>query len=505
MAGAIIARQLGDEYQQLVFWKYALMMLSGKYEIENIRYEDNAVKSYDDVVIEYSKPQMFRDSTISKEYIQVKFHMRDDDVFTLDNLLDPAFINAKKYSLLDNVVAAYRNLGDEFKNSLFVIYSMWDVEQNDILNELVTNVDRSFDINKLFEGKTDRSTMGEIRNKICTTLAINEDELKHILGQICIKSRQETLDGLKDYVNQQLEYQGLQVVLGSKHNNPYTQLIQELYKAGNISYTKKFLEDKLRNEGLYSSKREKTLIAIRSFIKHAEDLDKEADYILKLENYFAGRFLKEEYQWADTIYPILKTFIDANCNGDKEYYIQLEANSTIAFATGRILDIKAGKKIIPIQRVESGVSVWEKSYEKMEYPQVICTDKRIENSGDEVAIVIGLSRNIYNDVEEYIEEANLAVGRIINIELETIDSASVIDGMHAWSLANEIKNIIDKRKLKEKRSVLHVFTACPNALIFILGRYSLSFGKLQLYEYDFIKQKTCTYYPTMMFPVKEEL
>ncbi len=33
MAKAVVARQLGDEYQQLVFWKYALMMLSGKYQI----------------------------------------------------------------------------------------------------------------------------------------------------------------------------------------------------------------------------------------------------------------------------------------------------------------------------------------------------------------------------------------------------------------------------------------------------------------------------------------
>lgn len=88
MAAPIIARQLEDEYQQLVFWKYALMMLSGKYEIENIRYEDDSVKSYDDIVIQYSAPQIFRDSTILKEYIRVKFNMRDDGLFSIDNLLD---------------------------------------------------------------------------------------------------------------------------------------------------------------------------------------------------------------------------------------------------------------------------------------------------------------------------------------------------------------------------------------------------------------------------------
>lgn len=44
MAKAISARQFGDEYQQLVFWKYALNLLSGNYEIDKIKYEDEAVK-----------------------------------------------------------------------------------------------------------------------------------------------------------------------------------------------------------------------------------------------------------------------------------------------------------------------------------------------------------------------------------------------------------------------------------------------------------------------------
>ena len=44
MAKAVITRQFGDEYQQLVFWKYALDMLSGNHEISNILYEDKEVK-----------------------------------------------------------------------------------------------------------------------------------------------------------------------------------------------------------------------------------------------------------------------------------------------------------------------------------------------------------------------------------------------------------------------------------------------------------------------------
>ena len=505
MAGAIIPRQLGDEYQQLVFWKYALMMLSGKYEIENIKYEDNTVKSYDDVVIQYSKPKIFRDSTILKEYIQVKFHMRDDDLFTIDNLLNPAFINAQSKSLLDNVVAAYKKLGaDEFKHCVFIIYSMWDIDQDDVLYKLISNVNSTFEIEKLFDGTTERSQMGKIRKKLGETLGIEEDELKCILKQIRIKSRQEKLDDLMDGLNRQLENQGLQVISESKYTNPYTQLIQNLYKSGHSIFTKTFLEEQLHNEGLYFTKKEKASIAIRSFIKHAENLETEADNILKLEDYFTSRFLKEEYQWEDTIYPMLKEFLVANCQEDKEYNIQLEANSTIAFLAGRILDIKSAKDIAPVQRTDSRIVKWNKTDSDIPYPQAICTSKILDCEKNDVAVVIGISREIFNDVEEFLLLEKEKIGRIIDIRLETTDSANVIDGMHAWHIANQIKNEIDKRVLKEKQGILHLFFSCPNSIVFLLGRYSLPFGKIQLYEYDFNKQSSCTYYSTMKLPVKEE-
>ena len=505
MAAPIIARQLGDEYQQLVFWKYALMMLSGKYEIENIRYEDDSVKSYDDIVIQYSTPQIFRDSTISKEYIQVKFHMRDDGLFTIDNLLDPSFINATRNSLLHNVVAAYKKLGEEeFKQCAFVIYSMWDIDQGDELYKLVSNENSTLEIERLFDGKTDQSRMGKIRKKMRTSLGIEENELKCILKQIRIKSRQEKMDDLIFGLNQQLENYGLQVISGSKHTNPYSQLIQNLYKSGHTFFTKEILENQLYNENMYSTKREKELIAIRSFIKHAENLESEAEHILKLENYFEGRFLKEEYTWEGTIYPMIKEYLSTNCQSDKEYSIQIEANPTIAFLAGRTLDIKTAKDFSPVQRTDKGIIKWSKTESDIQYPQTICASKILDDEKNDVAVVIGISREIFNDVEEFLLLGKEKIGRIIDMRLETTDSANVIDGRHAWLIANQIKNEIDKRVLKEKQGILHLFFACPNSIVFLLGRYSLPFGKIQLYEYDFNKQRTCTYYSTMTLPVKEE-
>ncbi len=82
---------------------------------------------------------------------------------------------------------------------------------------------------------------------------------------------------------------------------------------------------------------------------------------------------------------------------------------------------------------------------------------------------------------------------------------SVRDGNHAGHLVNQIKDEIDKRRLREKRAVLHLFASCPISIIFMLSRYSLSFGKIQLYEYDLQKSNLGTYFPTVLFSIKEEV
>mgnify|MGYP000884864481 CR=1 FL=1 len=120
MGNAVAARSFGDDYQGMVFWKYVNQMLHNN-DISQIGYEYSSIKSFDDIVINYKNGQRFHEGFISTDYIQVKFHMRQSDLFTLDNLLDPAFINAKTNSLMHNIVAAYRQLGSDFEKSRFII------------------------------------------------------------------------------------------------------------------------------------------------------------------------------------------------------------------------------------------------------------------------------------------------------------------------------------------------------------------------------------------------
>ena len=154
MANAVAVRSYGDQYQALVFWKYALDMLKKDSDIENIGYEYDEIKSFDDVVIFYKRDQKFRDTTINRAYIQVKFHMKQNNEFTMDNLLDPSFIDAKSVSFLQKVVNAYRKDKEQYSKSVYMIYSTWTIQHTDILNELISNVDNTFDLHKITEGKT---------------------------------------------------------------------------------------------------------------------------------------------------------------------------------------------------------------------------------------------------------------------------------------------------------------------------------------------------------------
>ena len=175
MSGAIPARQLGDNYQSLVFWKYANMMLKKGSEIEKIVFEDDVIKSFDDIVVYYAKPRMFRSSDIDRDYIQVKFNMAKEKMFTIDNLLDPSFINAKKYSLLE---ADY----NELKNK----YAKLEEDYNGLVEFKNAIEDKEKDeLIKSFYMLSDEDKKDVIENKS----KYSKDEIEAKLSVICVRKK----------------------------------------------------------------------------------------------------------------------------------------------------------------------------------------------------------------------------------------------------------------------------------------------------------------------------
>ena len=231
----------------------------------------------------------------------------------------------------------------------------------------------------------------------------------------------------------------------------------------------------------YSPKR--ISIGVKSFTRGAENLEEDTESCLSFINKFDGRNIKGEYDWNKDIYRNLEEFLLTN--------------------TRRILDSKSGINVFPIQKSSTnGTVLWDvKLPSKRNYTNWDISHEKFNENQYDSALVLNVTRNIYDDVVKFIKENNLSIGRIINCTPSDVGATnfSIEDGTHATALANSVYNAIGRRSTVERRATLHIFAAAPNAFMFFLGQNSVGFGKCILYEYDFEQRNSCTYSQSISF------
>lgn len=242
---------------------------------------------------------------------------------------------------------------------------------------------------------------------------------------------------------------------------------------------------------------------MKSFTRGAENLEKDTESCLSFINKFDGRNIKGEYDWNKDIYRNLEEFLLTNTSNKYAYQIFLDTHASIAFAAGRILDSKSGINVFPIQKSSTnGTVLWDvKLLSKRNYTNWDISHEKFNENQYDSALVLNVTRNIYNDVVKFIKENNLSIGCIINCTPSDVGATnfSIEDGTHATALANSVYNAIGRRSTVERRATLHIFAAAPNAFMFFLGQNSVGFGKCILYEYDFEQRNSCTYSQSISF------
>lgn len=504
MSDSLAAIAQGDDYQAMVFWKYANNMLRSDSDIESIGYEYDEVKSFDDVVVIYKRPQSFRTGFVERDYIQVKYHVTQSKLITVDSLVEPQFVNAFTQSFFDKVFREYIKNPEQFCKKRFILYTPWEIDQKDPLYVLIDNKDHSIKINRLFDGtKTNRSAMGIIRKKFQDKMqidgqAISDTILYNILSQICIYSSSESIRSLKEILNREFSYNGLKTWPDSKITNPYIDMIQAWMKAGKKIISGKDIIEQCKIENLIASQKIEDRIAICSF---PSDMEESVKGMLDLTPCFEGRMLKDEYTWRD-IERYIEEFVGKNTSRQVKYYIELLVHFSIAFMTGRIMNSKSGIYVMPIQRTVRGVCCWDITDGiGSETAGFIETVENSDISACDTVLMISITHDIEEEVKDYIKEKSMKIYKFYHCKMPVIGFDSVKNGEHAWKLANQINVLIGKRTVQEKRGYLHVFIAGPLAIMFNLGKMSTTYGKVQLYEFDF--EQRC-YYPTVKYPMKEK-
>ena len=241
-------------------------------------------------------------------------------------------------------------------------------------------------------------------------------------------------------------------------------------------------------------------IGIVSFERGAEYLSEATEIILSFKEKFDGRKLKPEYDWDRDIYQELDTFLKKNTDVNYKYQLMLEAPLSIAFATGRILDPKSRISAFPSNPDPLHKSeIWniEDSYDAT-FIDFDVRDERIDINESDTCLIVSITRNIEDNVNEYISDSGLKIGRMITLTIGGKGPSfdSIQNAAHAKNLVQQVVESLAKRSTVERRATVHIFVSAPNAFMFLLGQRSRGFGNCVLYEFDLEAKDTGTYSPS---------
>lgn len=508
MASSVSAIIRGFDYQANFAWIFICEMLMKHSLIEYIEYEADGKKSFDDIVIHYyhDKPKLGGDNNpIFTECYQVKFHVDYSNAMTISNLMDPEFIKAKKLSILNRLVAACKEAGDQLKYTRFFFTSSYAIDHKDVLSKLVSTMDGELRLHKIFDGSMQRSEMGQLRTQLIKHMGLSsEEELKKILSCFRIVQNTGTECMLVNQLNVYLHACKLKLIDISSNVNPYQQLIHVWTKKDKKRLTRQFVLEECTREGLLTSDVEDdhVPVGIRSFSRWAENMQAETETMLCLVEFFDDRFLKETFDWSMVCNKI-QQYVLANLNKFSTYKLFLDTHLCISFYAGRCLNPKSGVCVYPIQKVfGQGSQEWEYSsqYIGEQFPDWVFEKTSVSSEDTDTVLIVSATLEISHSVEEYLEQTNIAYSYILKCSLLGKCSNTCIQGGdHAKALAESIIKELSTRTMQQKRGRIHIFMAVPVAFAFLLGQMSLGLGRATIYEYDYEGRCHATYYPTIEF------
>lgn len=284
-------------------------------------------------------------------------------------------------------------------------------------------------------------------------------------------------------------------------------ITEQLLNSTNGTYTERtaFEQDlKTRIKAISAEYHSKRIpICIKTFSRCADHPDVLAKNTLDLCEAFDRRRLKSDLTWFDNVVSPISNFLSSATNQEEQYQLHLETHASVSFMVGRLFDSKSGIDIVPVQKTSTtGSELWDLSGNQNEdLPNWVVTTNQINNDVFNTVLILNVTHDIRSDVERYIADSGLHVGKLISCSLPQAGGTNqaIQSGSHAAFLANKMYSILSCRTTPERRGFLHIFASAPTGFMFYLGTVSRGFGKVIMYEYDFEQADTCTYSPSITF------
>lgn len=496
MADAVIANWDGHDYQARFFWIHASGLRDPeKTHVIEVSYEADGPKGFDDVVVRYNPGQAGRRSfKVETAHHQVKFHVNQAGRFGYKDLVEPDFIGATAFSILERLKEAVDKAPPR---STFTLVTTDRVRDGDPLSKLLKTADQSLDLEKLAVGKTKRSEMGDVRKLWREHLKLDTDEeLFAILDTFHIMEGYHSLQNMRENVDLRFQIVGLSTG-GNNLEFKFDGAARALKATKRNVLTREAFEELCIEQGWIKSTQpeDRKNISIRSFSDGPTDyLDATAENTLSLLHFFDVRHLQAGADWNTGIRPAIEDFLTKVRQTHKDIRLFLDSHSSIAFLAGAMLGFKTTTHVELNQKGRGPTTVWRSDDGKSGQPAT--TEVIQVGDGDDIAVVVSLSRNVIDDVEAYVKACVQSVGRILHVVAANGPSQkSLAGGEHAADLADQAAAAL-KALRPSFGARRHFFISGPNAFSFFMGQHCDAMGPVALYEFDFKGAVDGSYHPS---------
>lgn len=503
MADAVLPRWHGDNYQARVFWENALNLLDDTSCIVEVAFEADGPKAFDDVVVRYD-PAVARSGPerITADYHQVKWHVESGGRFGYADFVEPAFIGAKTFSILQRLAEARKKAGS---GACFSFLTTYRIRDDDPLSALVSGNDRSLLVEKLFDGtKTDRSRMGAVRKLWREHLGLTDDDaLREILTPFRIFEGYRSLEELKEQIVLRAKTVGVITTHPTHSDFRLDELARALKKRGLNSFTRETFRQLCKDESILAeviaTADPHLPVAVRSFLGPAADIvGASPENTLMLTGSFRQRYLRDDVDWQRDIRPLVEDFLRAKVVQSPKLRLILDAHASVAFIAGSALDVKSGVSVELVQKgFRGGSALWRADDGSENGAPAFQIVEHALGDGPEIAVAISVARSTVVATQAYCRASLPKVGRLIEFALGPSQSG-VLGGGHAAALAESVANRLRMVKGTEVDTVAHIFAAAPNALLFHLGQQHQATAPCVVYEFDFDRRGNKSYQPSIV-------
>ena len=506
MTQAVTVRRDGDTFQARQFWLRAARLLDSESPIVRVGFESGP-KSFDDVWTEYATGREPRDASgnpLKRVHIQSKWHV-SPGTYGFADLIDPEFINANARSLLQRARDAQLKNAPEGSGAQFKLVTNWQIDRCDNLNPLISQRSGSIRLDRLFGTKTDNSKAGRIRKSWREHLDIDDDELRLFANTLAFGHMSESLDELRVRLDDVFSSVGLRRVPAHESTFIYDDLIFQWMAQERTEFDEESFRAICNRENLVGDVVERPKVyGVKSF-EHAFDrLEDRCDDVLNFVSAFEKRFILNDTDWSEKLYPELSDFLRMAAGGRMELRLALEAHTTLAFATGSILDVKSGCHVELEQRTPKQ-NVWSADDVPVDpnWPGLEQTLIDLNAGAPDIAVAVGITHSVANDVRNYVNDHLPNVGRLLCLVPSSgAGYHAVAAGRHAFMLAQTAKSeILSAKSSLTQEACSHIFIAAPNTLTFFLGQQAPVLGRIWLYEFDFEGTRGRTYQPSLNLPI----